>query len=139
MAQTPLDPALDEAPYALQKHLGFRLTHWDEDFARIELPIEHYLMNRAGIPHGGIYATLLDTVMGYAGCYTGDPAHKKLALTLSLTTNFLSRPKGQTLIAEGTRTGGGKSTFFAESTITDETGEVIARGSGAFKYRATTL
>ncbi|MEO9463808.1 MAG: PaaI family thioesterase, partial [Marinomonas sp.] len=94
MTLTPLDPELNEAPYALQRHLGFQLTHWDSDFARIELPIEHFLMNRAGIPHGGIYATLLDTVMGYAGCYIGDPAHKKLAVTLSMTTNFLSRPKG---------------------------------------------
>ncbi|TKZ19225.1 PaaI family thioesterase [Shimia litoralis] len=135
MTQSPLDPSLKETPYALQKHLGFHLTHWDTDFAQLELPIEHYLMNRAGIPHGGIYATLLDTVMGYAGCFTGSSEQKRLALTLSLTTNFLSRPKGKLLIAKGHRTGGGSSTFFAESTILDETGEVIARGSGAFKYR----
>ena len=139
MTRAPLDPALDEDPYALQKHLGFRLTHWDADYARLDLPIEHFLMNRAGIPHGGIYATLLDTVMGYAGCYTGDPGHKKLALTLSLTTSFLSRPRGHVLIAEGQRVGGGASTFFAESTVSDETGEIIARGSGAFKYRKTRL
>lgn len=139
MAHSPLDPALDESPYALQQHLGFRLTHWDNDFARLEQPIVPHLMNRAGIPHGGIYATLLDTVMGFAGCYTGDAGHKKLALTLSLTTNFLSRPKGNILIVEGRRIGGGAKTFFAEGTVLDETGEVIARGSGAFKYRATTL
>ncbi|CUK11948.1 PaaI family thioesterase [Shimia thalassica] len=139
MTMTPLDARLDESPYALQKHLGFHLTHWGEDHARLELPIEHYLSNRAGLPHGGVYATLLDTVMGYAGCFTGDPDHKRLALTLSLTTNFLSRPKGALLIAEGRKVGGGASTFFAEATILDETGEVIARGSGAFKYRKTTL
>ena len=136
---TPLHPALDESPYPLQKHLGFRLTHWSEDFARLELPIEHYLGNRAGLPHGGIYATLLDTVMGYSGCYTGDPDHKRLALTISMTVNFLSRPKGHVLIAEGRKVGGGASTFFAEATVLDETDELIARGSGAFKYRKTTL
>lgn len=139
MDRKQLDPSLDEAPYELQKHLGFQLTHWDTDYARLELPIAPHLMNRAGIPHGGIYATLLDTVMGFAGCYTGTPEHKKLALTLSLTTNFLSRPKGKGLIAEGHRTGGGQRTFFAEGTISDETGEIIARGSGAFRYRNTTL
>lgn len=139
MTHNSLDPALDEAPYALQEHLGFQLTHWDVDFARLEQPIAPHLMNRAGIPHGGIYATLLDTVMGFAGCYTGDAAHKKLALTLSLTTNFLSRPKGKILMVEGRRIGGGAKTFFAEGTVMDETGEVIARGSGAFKYRTTRL
>ncbi|MBO9479679.1 PaaI family thioesterase [Shimia sp. R11_0] len=139
MTYAPFDPALDETPYGLQKHLGFELTHWDEDYARLELPLAPHLMNRAGIPHGGIYATLLDTVMGFAGCYTGTADHKKLALTLSLTTNFLSRPRGGRLIAEGWRTGGGAKTFFAEGSICDETGERIARGSGAFKVRATTL
>lgn len=136
---TPLAAELDESPYALQKHLGFALTHWGQDHARLELPIEHYLLNRADLPHGGVYATLLDTVMGYAGCFTGDPEHKKLALTLTLTTSFLSRPKGRLLIAEGRKTGGGAATFFAEATVLDETGELIARGSGAFKYRKTTL
>lgn len=139
MTHRPLDPTLQEEPYALQAHLGFKLTHWDVDFAQLELPIAPHLMNRAGIPHGGIYATLLDTVMGFAGCYTGDAAHKKLALTLSLTTHFLSRPKGALLLVQGTRTGGGARTFFAEGTVRDETGELIARGSGAFKIRATTL
>ncbi len=134
-----LDPSVDEAPYELQKHLGFQLTHWDTAWARRDLPSAPRLMSRAGRPHGGISATRLGTVMGFAGCYTGTPEHKKLALTLSLTTNFLSRPKGKGLIAEGHRTGGGQRTFFAEGTISDETGEIIARGSGAFRYRNTTL
>ena len=139
MERTPLDPRLDETPYALQRHLGFHLTHWGTDHARLELPIEHYHANRAGLPHGGVYATLLDTVMGYACCYTGDTEHKRLVLTLSLTTNFLSRPRGNLLIAEGRKVGGGASTAFAEGQIVDETGEVIVRGSGTFKYRKTTL
>ena len=48
---------------------------------------------------------------------------------------YLSRPRGQRLIAEGTKTGGGKSTFFAEAQISDETGEVVAKGTGVFRYR----
>jgi uncharacterized protein (TIGR00369 family) len=139
MTHKPLDPALEETPYELQKHLGFRITHWDVDYARLELPIGDHLMNRAGMPHGGVYATLLDTAMGFAGCYTGEKVLRRFALTLSMTTNFLSRPKGALLITEGWRIGGGAKTFFAESTVSDDTGEVIARGSGAFKYRSSTV
>lgn len=135
MTVPPIDPALVEEPYALQRHLGFRITHWAPDCARFELPLEPFLMNRYGIPHGGIYATLLDTVMGFSGCYTGDPERKVLAMTLTLNTSFLARPEGGLLIGEGKRTGGGRSTFFAEGTITDGTGIVCARGSGAFRYR----
>jgi uncharacterized protein (TIGR00369 family) len=132
---TELDPALVEPPYPLQEQLGFRITGWAEDWARFDLPLGGHLMNRYGIPHGGIYATLLDTVMGFAGSYTGDPETKRLAMTLSLTVNFLSRPDGDRLIGEGRRIGGGRSTFFAEGSVRDPGGALVATGSGTFRYR----
>src|SRR6056297_3091895 len=130
-----IDPALLEAPSALQTHLGYRLTEWRTDFARVELPLTPVLMNRQGLPHGGMHATLLDTAMGFAGCYTGDPERAQMALTLSLTVNYLGQARGALLIAEARRTGGGKSTYFAEATVRDETGSVIATGTGVFRYR----
>jgi len=129
------DQGLIEEPYALQAHLGYQMTGWRQDWAQVELPLGPHLMNRYGLPHGGIHATLLDTVMGYAGCYTGDAQQKRFVMTLSLTTQFLSRPKGKVLIAEGWKTGGGKSTMFAEGVVRDETGEKIATGTAVFRYR----
>lgn len=131
-----LDARLQEPPYAFQTHLGYELVQWSDGYARLTQPIEPYLLNRGGIPHGGVYATLLDTVMGYCGCFTGDPNNRRLALTLTLNTSFLSRPKGGLLIAEGRKTGGGRRTFFAESSLCDDSGEIIARASGAFRYRS---
>ncbi len=130
-----LDPALVEPPYPLQDLLGFRMTGWTEGWSRFELPLSEALMNRYGIPHGGIYATLLDTVMGYSGSYTGVPGEKKLAMTLTLTVNFLSRPRGSVLIGEGRQMGGGRRTFFAEGTVRDDSGELLATASGSFRYR----
>ncbi len=132
---TDLDPALVEPPYPLQAHLGFRMTGWRADWARFEMPLSETLMNRYGIPHGGIYATLLDTVMGYAGSHTGDPGQRRLAMTLTMTVNFIAQPEGRLLTGEGRRIGGGRSTFFAEGTVTDETGRTLATGSGTFRYR----
>ena len=131
-----LDPALVEDPYPLQKHLGFNITAWSEDYARFELPLEPYLMNRYGIPHGGVHAVMLDTVMGFCGCYTGDRANPQLAMTLSLNVNFVGQAKGKLLIAEGRRTGGGRKTFFAEATVMDELGTKVATGTGVFRYRS---
>ncbi len=130
-----IDPTLVEPPYPLQEHLGFRITGWQTDWSRFEMPLTGTLMNRYGIPHGGIYATLLDTVMGYAGSYTGVAGQKRLAMTLTLTVNFISRPAGEMLLGEGRRIGGGRSTFFAEGTVTDEIGTLLATGSGTFRYR----
>ncbi|AJE45623.1 PaaI family thioesterase [Celeribacter indicus] len=124
-----------EEPSAVLRHLGIRQTAWTEDFAQVEAEITPVLLNRSGIPHGGIYATMLDTAMGYSGAYTGRLEDRQMTLTLSMTVNYLSRPKGQRLIAEGRRTGGGARTFFTEGRLTDETGELIATAVGTFRKR----
>ncbi|WP_172297026.1 PaaI family thioesterase [Pseudoruegeria sp. HB172150] len=130
-----VDPAVAEEPSPMLARLGCRVTGWAEGYARVEQEIVAHIMNRYGIPHGGIYAVLLDTAMGHAGAYTGDPDRKQLTMTLSMTTNFVSRPKGTRLIAEGRRTSGGRSTYFAEAEVRDETGELCATGTGVFRYR----
>ena len=110
---------------------------WSEGEARVEQPMLTHLENRLGLPHGGIYATLLDTAMGYAGCFTGDPNRKQMALTLSLNVNYVSRPSEMCtrLIATARKTGGGQSTYFAEGEVCDEAGEVFATATGVFRYR----
>jgi uncharacterized protein (TIGR00369 family) len=133
--ETPIDPLLVEEPYALQKHLGFYLPQWCDGHARFEMPLEDFLMNRYGIPHGGVHAVLADTVMGFAGCYTGDPDNRQLAMTLNLNVNYVGPLKGKMIIAEGRRTGGGRKTYFSEAVIRDELGNVAARSTGVFRYR----
>ena len=137
MSRPGIDPALREAPYPLQAHLGFEITGWAPDYARVEMPLQDFHANRYGIPHGGLYATLLDTAMGFCACYTGDPDARKLAMTLSLTTNFLAQPKDGLLVAEARRTGGGRKTFFAEGQILDGQGTLVATGSGTFRLRGS--
>ena len=58
-----------------------------------------------------------------------------MVMTLSLTTNFLARPEGDMLMGEGRRTGGGRSSYFAEGELTDRAGTVVATGIGTFRYR----
>ncbi len=134
----PLDPDLltAEGPNPLLTHLGMRMVGWDQGRCRFEIPMQEFLMNRFGIPHGGVQAALLDTVMGYAGAYTGDPNNKQMVMTLSLNINYLSQARGDTLIGEGWRSGGGRKTFFAEGRVLDNTGEVLATGTGVFRYRS---
>ncbi|WP_306116168.1 MULTISPECIES: PaaI family thioesterase [unclassified Roseovarius] len=135
MTTPELDPRLIEDSYPLQQHLGFEMTAWQPDFARIEVPLTAFLMNRQGLPHGGVHATLLDSAMGFAGCYTGDPDRRQMALTLSLTVNYLAQASGNRLIAEGWRTGGGQKTYFAEGKVSDDAGTIIATATGVFRYR----
>lgn len=131
-----IDPKLRETPSPLSQTLGFTLTGWNDGFARVEAPLADHLMNRQGIPHGGVYAAMLDTAMGFCGCYTGNPQVKQTALTLSMTVNYLARAGGTRLIAEAHVTGGGRSTFFARAEIVDDTGTRIAEATGVFKLRS---
>lgn len=131
-----LDPALIERPYPFQNLVGFRIVDWSEDFARFELPMGEHLGNRYGIPHGGVYATLLDTVMGFAGCFTGSAEDRRLAMTLSLNVNYLAVPQGDRLVAEGRRIGGGRKSFFAEAVVLDDRAGKVATGTGVFRYRS---
>ena len=92
---------LIEPPYPFQRLLGFEITDWDEGFCRLKQPMVAEIGNRFGIPHGGVHATLLDTAMGFSGCYTGDAAVIRQAMTLTITISYLSQPRGAWLIAEG--------------------------------------
>ncbi len=130
-----MDERFDEPPYAFREHIGMKMVDWSDGYSRFDLPLKEFHQNRHGNPHGGVYASLLDTVMGYAGCWTGDPDRTQMCLTLSLNVQYLSRPKAELFIAEGRKTGGGKSSFFGEGLIKDETGELLAKGTGVFRYR----
>ncbi len=129
-----IDGAGWESPYAFARHIGMDLTSWTRDRAVITLPIRPQIGNRHGIPHGGVHAAMLDTAMGYAGCYTGDPDARRYCLTLNLSVNYVGRATGDVLIATGVRTGGGRKTFFAEGQLRDESGALVASATGVFRY-----
>ena len=87
-------PLAQETPYPLQAHLGFVLTDWKDDFCHLDLPLARFLVNRFRIPHGGAHAVLLDTVMGYAGCFTGNAKAQRYTVTLKLNFNLLAQSRG---------------------------------------------
>lgn len=130
-----VDPELVEDMSAFQTHMGYRLTHWDDGYARLEQPLSANLMNRIGIPHGGNYGVILDTAMGFSGVYTGDPKRRLYALTLSITVNFIAPARGELLVAEAEVVGGSRQTFFAEGRVFDGEGRVIAQSTGTFQRR----
>ena len=116
--------------------IGHQLTEISDGYAKVELDVREAHCNLGGGVHGGIYCILMDTVGGYAGIYSTDPSNRRTFITLTLTTNFLGQPKGRRMIATGRLRSGGRSTFFSDVEITDELGNLLATGSGTFKYRA---
>lgn len=119
----------------LQDHLGYRLVEWAENHAVIELDIQDHHRNRAGILHGGVLATLMDTVSGYAACYCAVPGNVRRSVTLTLTTNFVGMGQDGVVRVVGKKQGGGRKIVFTEAAAYNANGDVIGTATGTFKYQ----
>jgi len=135
---TPHDPLENETMRGFNVLLGYRLAEWREDFARLELALEAKHLNRSGVVHGGVLATMLDVALGYAGVFTAEPGRVRRAVTLSMTASFLGQAKSGLLSCLARRRGGGKTIFMATGEVLDEGGKLVALGEGTFRYIAET-
>jgi uncharacterized protein (TIGR00369 family) len=114
--------------------MGFELIEWSNDLAVSRVILQDKHLNSQGIVHGGVYCAFLDFTSGMCGVYGGADDPIRTCVTLSLTTNFLSPARRGTLIGRARRTGGGRSIFFAEGSIEDSDGNILATSTGTFKY-----
>ena len=132
-------PAASRVPVkasGFQETVGYEITEWREGLARARLTVTEKHGNMSGNTHGGVYLTLMDAVGAFAGSYCPETGKRRRTMTLSMTTNFVGRPEGDTVIATGTLIGGGRSLFFSEIKVTDTEGNLVATGSGTYRYRS---
>ena len=109
--------------------LGMSIVAVDEGRVVFALTPEEFHYNPIGSVHGGVHATLLDSVMGCA-------VHSRLGAgqaytTLDLSVRYL-RPVSTasgTLRAEGTVVSLGRRVATAEGTVLDGHGRLVATGT----------
>jgi uncharacterized protein (TIGR00369 family) len=109
--------------------LGMRFDEVEPGRIVISLQTRPDFANPVGTVHGGIAATLLDSVMGCA-------VHTTLAAgvgytTLELKVNYIraARTDGATLRAEGTVVHVGRRVATAEGKVTDDHGKLVAHAT----------
>lgn len=109
--------------------LGMRFDEVEHGRVVVSLATRPDFANPMGTVHGGIAATMLDSVMGCA-------VHTTLAAgvgytTLELKVNYIrtARTDGRLLSAEGTVIHVGRRTATAEGKVLDEHGKLIAHGT----------
>ncbi|SEC32728.1 uncharacterized domain 1-containing protein [Rhizobiales bacterium GAS191] len=92
------------------------------------LPAEHHY-NTLGSVHGGVIATLLDSVMGCAVHSTLPPG--QAYTTLEIKVNYVRAVTDATgeVTAEGRLVHGGRRSAVAEATLTDAAGRLYATAS----------
>ncbi|MDM5338555.1 PaaI family thioesterase [Fictibacillus enclensis] len=110
-------------------HIGFEIVQFEEQQIRIKLDVREYLHNINGTLHGGVYATMLDNIMGMV---TRSAAKAKV-VTLHLSIQFLASISSGEIFAEATIQEQGYKLAFTEGEIKDEHGKLLAKGMGTFK------
>lgn len=99
-----------------------------EGVVEMEIPVAPIHLNVTNKVHGGVMATLLDSVMGMAikSC-------NKVAVTTNLNTSYLkSAGKGDVLKASGVVLRNGNKMLFCEAKVHNQHGDLLAIGTGNF-------
>ena len=117
-------------------HLGFEFVEWVPDRATLELEIQAWHLNLAGVLHGGILATLLDIAGAAAGSYCPYPGRIRKAITLSMTTTFTGQASQGLVRAIGRRRAGGTRIFNSTVDIVDADERLLAIGEGTYRLRS---
>ncbi|QTA89815.1 PaaI family thioesterase [Desulfonema magnum] len=108
--------------------LSMKLTDIGTGYARIELDIEKKHTQLRGVVHGGVFATLIDTVAFWAAYYEIEDPDAWMA-SVDLKLNYLAPAVSGKLIATGQRIKMGRKLCYADAKVTNAEGKLLAHGS----------
>ena len=110
--------------------LGIELESRGEGQARCALELAPHHLNRRGVAHGGILASLLDSALGAAVISSMPEAW--WCATTSLSIQFIAGVGPGRLVATGRVLRRGRTTAFATGEVHDAAGNVVAAASGTW-------
>ena len=112
--------------------VGFDLDDVREDYARLRLRFRPELLQPAGVVHGGVIATLIDSVCVPA-IGAGYPERRPYS-TIDLAVQYLGAVTSEDLLAEGWIVKRGRSIVFCSAEVrTTPSGELVATGTATYK------
>ncbi len=114
--------------------VGYTTKTWSEGFGEVQLVVRDDHLNSMGIPHGGVYVTLLDAAFGHACSWCAVPGNTRSAVTVSLTTNFLAIARTPIIYARGRVIGQDGRIVTLTGEVLDEAGEMCVLGQASFMY-----
>lgn len=125
-----IEGLMSRAPFP--KFLGMRFEEVRLDYGRISLPYRPELNQPAGMIHGGVIASLIDTVVVGPLMSALDAPPRKL-LTIDLHVHFFDAAVEETLVAEGWVRRRGRSTAFVTAEVQSASGRTLAQGNMAYR------
>jgi uncharacterized protein (TIGR00369 family) len=116
--------------------MGMELLHAEPGRSVIRLPFRSDLVQPAGVLHGGVIATLVDTGMAHAILLTDH--YRELAMSggsivsLDVRVKYFRPIMSGVITAESTAPRVGKRIIHTESVVTNEEGKEVARADAMF-------
>lgn len=117
--------AINRGPFF--QHMSIRVTQMGRGWSVVEIEIGREHMNPFGGPHGGVYASAIDTA-AYWSAYCDLPEDTGL-VTMDLKVDFLASVSQQRVIVRGRKIKSGKTIFLTEAEMVDADGRVLAHGT----------
>jgi uncharacterized protein (TIGR00369 family) len=113
-------------------HSGLGLSVDDADRGRVVLSMQARAdqLNLQGLVHGGVLATLADAAMGMAVRTAVEPGRRHV--TIELAVRYLRAAQPGSLVGEGRTVKVGSQIAFADATIRDADGALLATASGTY-------
>ncbi|WP_246333715.1 PaaI family thioesterase [Thermoactinomyces mirandus] len=111
--------------------LGLKGSFVGEDEYEFSIPITPFMMNGAGMVHGGITATLADSVMGSL-IYKRMPEDAKGVVTADMNVRYLAPGRGKQLISRAKLLRMGSSLASASCEIRNEKNHLITHATATF-------
>lgn len=111
-------------------YLGCRLEEWSDQQVTISMEIKPELLNLAGILHGGVHASLIDTVMGILVMIVRG---EESVVTTNLNLHFLASTSAGRVYATAETVHMTRRSLTAQGYVRTEDGEKLAFGTATFR------
>jgi acyl-CoA thioesterase len=120
----------EAAAFPLQSHLGMSIESQAPGRARATVPLTEDLHNPNGVVHGAVLFAMADTSMGAATMSVLGEA--QACASIEVHIRFLRPVASGTLTAETEVVRAGRRIVQLDSSITDDSGELVATATGSF-------
>jgi len=125
-----IDAMMSLAPFP--KFLGMRFEEVRLDYGRLSLPYRPELNQPAGMVHGGVIASMIDTVVVGPLMSALDAPPRKL-LTIDLHIHYFDAGIEEDLVAEGWVRRRGRTIAFVSAEVATASGKTLAAGNMAYR------
>jgi|SRR5690625_789228 len=109
--------------------IGLELAHLETGRVTLKLPIIPSFLNVQDSVHGGIYASILDTTMGFTARTTGFDE----VTTLEMDVHFLKAVTEGAIYCVGKVIHQSRSTALVQAELFNEANDLLAHSTGTFR------